>query len=72
MHQVKALHRRISRSRKADGARVINENIDPAETTDGFLHCSGDSALVANIDGHRKRPAASFFDLTGSCEDRPR
>src|SRR4026207_1245957 len=62
MHQVKALHRRVSRSGQADGARIINENIDPAETSDGFLNCSGDSGLVANIDGHRKRLAASFFD----------
>ena len=54
----------------ADRARIVDQDVDPAEfvrrLADGFGH----PLLVPDVDHQRKRPAAGLVDLLGCRVDR--
>jgi hypothetical protein len=66
----KRLHRRLQRAGQADGAGVVDQDVDAAELGhrlgDGCL----DALLVADVAGQRQRLAAGLLDLLGGGEDR--
>ena len=63
MHEIEALHRRIARAGQADGAGVVDQDVDPAEAFDGAGDRLLDLALVAYVDGTGQRVTIEF-DLT--------
>ena len=63
MHQVEALHVGLRRRREADGAGVVDDDVDAAEGLDRPLDGLLDDLLVAHVDDERQRLAAGLFDF---------
>ena len=71
-HQVIALERRMRRVGHADGARVVDQDVDTTEPGHGLLHRLLNLIFVAHVHGDRQRPAAQRLDLGGGVVDGPR
>ena len=67
-HQVEALHRRGRRRRQADGAGVVDQDVDAAEARHRLLHRGGHAGLVADVALQRQRLAAGGLDLGRGAE----
>jgi len=62
-HQVVALHRCGLRVGEADGAGVVDQDVNAAEFSDTFFDGRNDLFLFPDIDRQRQRLAASRTDL---------
>ncbi len=69
LHQIVAFHRCLEGSGQADGAGVVDQNIDPAEALDGPGDALQNLRIDPNVHHQRKRVAASPLDLLGGGED---
>jgi hypothetical protein len=63
VHQVVALHRRLERAGEADGAGVVDQDVDAAEGLDGLRDRGEHLVLLADVDHQRERLAAGGLDL---------
>ena len=61
VHQIKALHRRVSSSRQRYCRRVIDQNIDPPKMRNGMRNSRLHRGLIANINSNGQRTTASRF-----------
>ena len=68
-HQVVALHRRVERAARVDGAGVVDQDVDATEARDCLGHRGRDLRLVAHVEYQRQRLSASRFDLRCSGVD---
>lgn len=68
--QILALHRRVENCLKADGARIIEADIDAAEPGNGRGNRRLNLFLVADIADKRLRFSAGFLDLLRRRCDR--
>ena len=69
-HQVEALHRRGERAGEADGAGVVDQDVDAAEGLDGPRDGGRDRLLVADVAGEGQRAPAGGLDLRRGGVDR--
>ena len=69
-HQVEALHVGCLRVGQADGAGIVDADIDAAEFGDGLVDCRDHLRLVPDIAEHGQRLAAGGADLIGGGIDR--
>src|SRR5260370_12286824 len=65
VHEIVALLRRRERAGEADGACVVDEDVDAAKRCHGLRHGRGDPSLVADVDGAWKRLATGSLDFPG-------
>ena len=72
VHQVETLHVGLRRRRQADGAGVVDHDVEAAEGLDGFVDGVLDRLLVAHVHQKRQRLAARCFDLRRRRVDRAR
>src|SRR5260370_25628070 len=69
VHEIVALLRRRERAGEADGACVVDEDVDAAKRCHGLRHGRGDPSLVADVDGAWKRLATGSLDFLGARVD---
>jgi len=69
VHQIEALHRRVEGAGEADGAGVVDQDIEAAKALDGLLDGVDDLLFEADIDLERQRLAAGGLDLFGGRVD---
>ena len=68
-HQVEPLHVGCLRIGQADGAGVVDADIDAAEFADGFIDRRDHLSFVADVAENRQRLAAGGADLVGGGVD---
>ena len=69
-HAVVDSHGCLQRPRQADRARVVDQDVDPAEGGDRLLDGRCDLVLCADVDDERQRPAPGLLDRACRRVDR--
>jgi hypothetical protein len=69
-HQVEPLHVGGLRGRQADGAGIVDADIDAAEFGDGLFNRVHHLRFVPDIADHGQRLAAGGLDIVGGGVDR--
>ncbi len=69
LHQVVLLRLKVERAREVDDARVVDDDVDPAELALGLEHRLGHVIVVAHVADDRKRLPAGGADLLGGGVD---
>ena len=65
IHQIIALHFCFYSARQADGAGVINKNIESAKVCHCLIDCSFHLLFVSHVTFERQRFAASSLNFSG-------
>src|SRR5260221_299151 len=68
VHQIDAAHVGLHDRRPLDGARVVDHDIESAESCDGLLDRAFHLRLVAHVDDDSQRVSAASCDLVGSTK----
>jgi len=50
LHQLETLHGRVFDAAPPDGARIVHQDIEPPELSDGFIDQVGNGLKISDVD----------------------
>ena len=72
VHKIEPFHGGLQRPAQADGAGIVDQDVNAPESDRSLVHSGLHGVCVPNVDRQRQRLTAGLLDLLGGCKDGTR